>query len=257
MSVVPSERAARDAPSGIARRSHFAVGIAAAMLAVNIVGFAPTLYLRPFFDVPPIPGYLYAHGVAGTAWFALLVAQTLLIARRRVSLHRKLGWAGAAVAVAVLLSGIYTSTNMVSRNVAAGLTSEADIRLFGAVTSADNAAFIVFPTLVLLAVLFRRRPDVHQRFMLLASFSILGPAAARIGSWYGPIPNIVVATCIFSFLLAIVAHDIWLRRRPHWATILGAMLYLSMNAGLRISGLGPALVEQRMQQLESVELERP
>jgi uncharacterized membrane protein YozB (DUF420 family) len=240
-----------------ARRSRFAAGIALAMLAVNLVGFGPTLYFRPFFDVPPMPAYLYAHGIAGTAWFGLLVVQTLLIARRRVSVHRQLGWVGAAVAVAVLLLGIYTSTNMVPRNVAAGLTSEADIALYSVVTAADNAAFIVFPTLVLLGVLFRRRADVHQRFMLLASFSIIGPAAARIASWYGPIPNIVGAACIFSFLLAIVVHDIWSRRRPHWATIVGGALFIVMNAGMRLSGIGPALVEQRMEQMQSAEPDRP
>lgn len=257
MSVVSSGLPARDAELRGARRSRFAVGIALAMLAVNLVGFGPTLYFRPLFDVPPIPVYLYAHGVAGTAWFVLLVVQTMLIAQRRVSIHRQLGWAGAALAVAVLISGIYTSTNMVPRNVAAGLTSEADIRLYSVVTSADNAAFIVFPPLVLLAILFRRRADVHQRLMLLASFSIMGPAAARIGSWYGPIPNVVGAACIWSFLLAIVARDIWSRRRPHWATVVGAALFVVVNAGMQLSGIGPALVERRMERLQSADPDRP
>jgi hypothetical protein len=231
--------------------------MAVAMLAVNLVGFAPTLYLRPFFDVPPIPGYLYAHGVAGTAWFVFLVMQTVLVAQRRVSIHRRLGWVGAGVALAVLLSGIYTSTNLVARNVAAGFTSEEDIRLFGSVTSADNSAFVVFPTLVLLAILFRRRADVHQRFMLLASFSILGPAAARIGSWYGPIPNVVVVSCMVGFLLAFFVRDLWSRRRLHWATVVGAALHIAMNAGMRLNGVGPALVEQRLEQLQSVDPDRP
>lgn len=248
MSVVSDTLPANESHSRSAPRSRFAVGIAFAMLAVNLVGFGPTLYLRAFFDVPPIPVYLYAHGIAGTAWFAFLVVQTLLVAQRRVSIHRRLGWIGAAVAVAVLVSGIYTSANMVPRNVAAGLTSEADIRLFSAVTAADNAAFVVFPTLVLLAILFRSRAEVHQRFMLLASFSIIGPAAARIGSWYGPIPNVVVVLCIWSFLLAIVARDLWSRRRLHWATVVGAGLFVVTNAGMQLSGIGPALVERRMEQ---------
>ena len=257
MAVVSNGLPARDLHLRAAPRSRFAVGIALAMLAINLVGFGPTLYLRPFFDVPPIPPYLYAHGVAGTAWFVFLVIQTMLVAQRRVSIHRRLGWVGCAVAVAVLVSGIYTSTNMVPRNVAAGLASEADIALFGFVTSADNAAFIVFPTLVLLGVLFRRRADVHQRFMLLASFSILGPAAARIGSWFGPIPNLVLVACFFSVLLAIVVHDIWSRRRPHWATVVGAALLVATNTGMRLSGIGPALVEQRMEQLQPADPERP
>jgi hypothetical protein len=248
MSAVSSGLPARDAQLRGAARSRFAVGMAVTMLAVNLVGFGPTLYLRPLFDVPPIPAYLYAHGAAGTAWFVLLVLQTMLVAQRRVSTHRRLGWIGGAVAVAVLASGIYTSTNMVPRNAAAGLTSEADIRLYSAVTAADNAAFIVFPTLVLLAILFRHRADVHQRFMLLASCSIIGPAAARIGSWYGPIPNVVTAACIWSFFLALVLRDVWARRRPHWATVVGVVLFVVANAGMQRSGMGPALVERRLEQ---------
>jgi len=257
MSAVSSGLPAPGARLRAAPRSRFAVGMAFAMLTVNLVGFGPTLYLRPFFDVPPIPGYLYAHGVAGTAWFVFLVVQTMLVAQRRISIHRALGWVGAAVAVAVLISGIYTSANMVPRNVAAGLTSEADIMLYSVVTAADNAAFIVFPTLVLLAVLFRHKADVHQRFMLLASFSILGPAAARIGSWYGPIPNVVSAVLIWSVLLAFVVRDVWSRRRLHWATVMGAVLFFVANAGMQLSGMGPALVEQRMERLQSADPDRP
>jgi len=219
------------------------------MLMVNLIGFGPTLYLRPLFDVPPIPFYLYLHGAAGTAWFVLLVVQTVLIAQHRVHIHRRLGWAGIAVAAIVLVSGIVTSANMVPRNVALGLTSEADLQLYINVTSADNAAFITFPTLVLLAAFWRRRPDIHKRLMLLASVPILGPAAARIGSWYGPIPNPIVVGVVLAFVVALVVHDVWTRRRPHTATVLGILLIVLVGAGMRIAGVGEALVKERMERL--------
>jgi hypothetical protein len=221
--------------------------MALAMLAVNLVGFGPTLYLRPFSDEPPLPAYLYAHGALGTAWFLLVVAQTLLAARRRVALHRRLGWVGAALAAAVLVMGIFTSANMVPRNVALGLTSAADIRLFSVVTGGDLAAFVVFPTLVLLGVAYRRRADVHRRLMLLASLSIIGPAVARIASWYGPFPNVVSVTLIWGFIVALLVHDVRSRRWPHWATVAGALLFVGVNAGMQLSGAGAALVEQRME----------
>ena len=90
------------AGSPVDRRNNFAVGMALGMLAVNLVGFAPTLYLRPFFDVPPMPGYLYAHGAIGTVWFVFLVVQTMLVANQRVTIHRQLGYVGAVVAVFVM-----------------------------------------------------------------------------------------------------------------------------------------------------------
>lgn len=229
-----------------ARSKRFALAFSLAMLCVNLVGFAPTLYLRPFGDAPPLPLYLYLHGALGTAWFTLIVVQTALVARRRVDLHRRLGWAAVAIAVAVLITGIYTSTNMVPRNAALGLTSEAEIRLYGFVTAADIAGSIVFATLVALGVAFRRRKDVHKRLMLIAGFSILGPAAARIASWFGELPNPVMPAILLSFVVTLIVHDVRERRRPHLATVLAFGLHFGLNFALQLSGIGPELVAQRL-----------
>lgn len=228
------------------RSQRFPLAFAAAMLAVNLVGFGPTLYLRPFFDVPPLPLYLYLHGALGTAWFALVVVQTGLIANRRVGVHRQLGWVGVALAAAVLVTGLYTSTNMVPRNAALGLTAEADIRLYGLVTAADIAGSIVFGTLVLLGAAFRRRKDVHKRLMLIAAFSILGPAVARIASWFGEIPNPVLTAISLCFVAALLVHDIRERRRPHVATVLALLFHFGLNIGMQLSGIGPTLVAERL-----------
>jgi len=50
--------------------------VSAGLLAALLVGFAPTLFLRSLFDVPPIPAYLYVHGIVLTTWFVLVFAQT-------------------------------------------------------------------------------------------------------------------------------------------------------------------------------------
>lgn len=253
--MVSASSSALAGASRVEQRGRFFVAMAFGMLAVNLVGFAPTLYLRPFFDVPPIPVYLYLHGALGTAWFVLLAVQTLLVANDRLRTHRQLGLTGVAVAALVIVTGMYTSANMVPRNVALGLTSEDDMTLYEVVTAADNAAFIIFPTFVLLGVCFRRRSDVHKRLMLLASWSILGPAVARIINMVAGFPNPVgpgrfVGPILFlGFLVALFVYDVWSRRRPHVATVLGVLFALSVNAGVQLSGLGPALVERRLEQL--------
>ncbi|MEP7314652.1 MAG: hypothetical protein ABI859_18860 [Pseudomonadota bacterium] len=224
----------------------FALCFALTMLAVNLVGFSRTFYLRPFFDVPPIPGYLYVHGAIGTSWFVLVLTQTLLIANRNVAVHRRLGWIGVALATIVMISGMYTSAHMVPRNVALGLTSAADMTLFATVTAADNASFIYFPALVLLAAFFRRRTDVHKRLMLIASLGILGPAAARIASWDPPLSAFAIAPVMYGLLGSLIVYDIVTRRRPHIATVLGILFFMGVSVGTQLSGIGAALVERRM-----------
>jgi hypothetical protein len=226
----------------------FAVGIAIAMFIVNFAGFVPTFFVRPVFAVPQIPLYLYLHGVVGTAWFALVVIQALLIANRRFTAHRQLGWVGVGLAAAVIGLGVYTSTHMVSRNAAAHVLSAADIQLYSAVTAADLSGFVVFPTLVGLAIYFRRRVDIHMRLMLIATLEITGPAAARIGSWGGVFVPIIITTML-GIMAAFVIHDLWTRRRIHLATILGLVFYQGVNAAFQLSGVGPAIVAHRLAHL--------
>jgi hypothetical protein len=246
MSAAVEELRTLDPISSRARDARFAVGLAAAMLAINLVGFGPTLYLRPFFDVPPIPLYLYIHGLLGTAWFALLLTQAMLILGRRSAQHRKLGWITVALAAAVLLFGIYTSTNLIPRNLALGELSPAQVALFSGVTAADTASFIYFPTLIGLALRYRKRMDVHMRLMFMASLGIMGPANARIASWFGEIPNPVLTILFLGIAGAVIVHDVRTRGRPHWATICGVLLVLGLTLGLRLAGVGEAIVAGRL-----------
>ena len=225
-----------------------AVGIAVALFLVNFTGFGPTFFLRPFFDVPQIPLYLYLHGVVGTAWFALVVIQAVLIANRRFTRHRQLGWFGLGLAAVVIGLGVYTSTHMVPRNAAAHELSEADIQLYSVVTAADLSGFVVFPTLVALAIYFRRRADIHMRLMLIATLEMAGPAAARIGSWGGVFVPIVL-TAMLGIMAALIVHDLWTRRRVHIATVLGLVFFQGVNIAFALSGVGPAIVAYRLAHL--------
>lgn len=192
---------------------------------------------------------LYLHGVVGTAWFALVVIQAVLIANRRFTRHRQLGWVGVGLAVVIIGLGVYRSTHMVPRNAAAHPPlSAADIELYSTVTANDLAGFVVFPVLVALAIYFRRRVDIHMRLMLIATLEILGPAAARIGFWGGVFPA-VIATVMFGLLGALVIHDLWTRRRVHLATVLGMVFLVGVNTAFLMSGVGPAIVASRLAHL--------
>jgi hypothetical protein len=206
------------------------------LLLLVLTGFTPTLYLRPVFAVPPIPIYLYVHGVVLTCWFALVVFQAFLIQTARVRVHRRLGSAGAVFSVGVLAASLMASLGVVSRVAASGINLDADASVLGiGVGGMSVAAFLAsvvwqnvasaagFAVFVATAVLLRRRPEAHKRLMLLASISIIGPALARLSRWppfggeQGPFTTIV----LLSLVASMVVFDLLTRKRPHAATIWG------------------------------------
>jgi hypothetical protein len=174
-------------------RSGFFTIIAGALLLLVVAGFVPTLYLRPLFVVPPIPAYLYAHGIILTSWFVWFLGQSLLIRAGRVRRHRQFGTLGAMFGVVVVVGSLMASLGFASRVASRGIDFGADASVLGiGVTGLTVAAFISyvvwgnigsllsFATFLVAAVVLRHRPQAHKRLMLLASISIIGPAFARI-----------------------------------------------------------------------------
>jgi hypothetical protein len=92
---------------------YFASG--ALISTVMFVGFAKNCYLRAWIGTRPITVMVHVHGLVMTAWILLFLMQTLLIAKGRTDVHRKLGVAGAFLAFIVVALGIYTILNSISR----------------------------------------------------------------------------------------------------------------------------------------------
>jgi uncharacterized membrane protein YozB (DUF420 family) len=124
-------------------------------------------------NTPEVGRLLITHGLFFTAWMALLVVQPVLIATRRRELHRRLGWAGAALALAMLVFGNLAAVAAMH----GGFKGLGDPYVFYAV---PFFAIQGFALLVGLAVLWRNRSETHKRLMLLASIVIVEAAVARI-----------------------------------------------------------------------------
>ncbi len=147
----------------------------AALIAVLVVfaGFARTYYLKGAFGTPALTSLVHAHGLVMTAWFVLFLVQVRLVASRRIALHRRLGMLGGVVAAAVVAIGTMTAIT------AAGLgrSPGPPPLVFLTVPLGD---MVVFAVLVALGLAYRHRGDVHKRWMLLASLSMLTAAYARL-----------------------------------------------------------------------------
>lgn len=246
-----------------ATRDSFFFWMSALLLAFLLIGFAPSLYLRLFFDVPPIPAYLHVHGTILTAWFVWLLVQTSLVRSGRTATHRRLGVVGAVIGTAVVFAGPMATLGAVARVRAAGIDWDTDmsalpflgvegvpmIRFAAQVVWGNFVSIAVFAGLVTAAVLLRRRPEAHKRLMLLASIAIVGPALARISRWstFGGEDGAFIPSVLIALLLAVIAHDLVGDRRLHKATLYGcAVIVLGAVAQQLIADSEPGRSVVRM-----------
>ena len=217
-------------PAIIRRRRErwFYIGMSIALVITVFAGFAPTYYLRPYFNTAPLMPLLHLHGFVFTSWLVLFVTQTTLVAAHRTDIHRRLGVAGGVIAVLMVLLGVTTA--LVRANQGATPLPGISPLSFLVVPLAD---MFVFSILVGTGFYFRRRPDVHKRLMLLATISILAAAIARLPFAImraGP-PAFFGLTDVF--VLACVLYDLVTLRRIHRATAL-AGLFIVASQPLRL-----------------------
>jgi len=225
---------------GVGRASRerlFYTGVAIAMFATVFLGFARSFFLRPWFpDVPAAPEpVFFVHGVVFTAWLVLLVVQPALVAAHRTDLHRKLGWLGAGLAVAMVALGTFGA--LVAARRPTGFVGVPIPPLqFLVVPLVD---MVLFATLVGLAIVKRRDTQSHKRLMLLASVNLL---AAGIARW--PFAVMQAGPPMYFglsdlFIVALGAWDLASRGRLHPVTLWGGLaIVVSQPLRLVLSGTG-------------------
>ena len=225
MKSLTAENHIKAAPAKVVnhrRERFFYIAMAVVIVGVVFGGFARTYFLRPYFDAEPLMPLLHLHGIVFSSWLVLYFTQTVLIAAKRTHVHRRLGIAGAVIAVLMILIGSTTAIIRAKQ----GATPLEGIPPLGFLV-VPLADILVFAILVGAAFYFRRKPDVHKRLMLLATISILGAAIARLPFAFlqaGP-PAFFGATDLF--IVACLVYDLVSRGRIHRATALGGLLIVA------------------------------
>lgn len=151
------------------------LGTAVSMAAVAFLGFAPSYWAPMAAGTLALHPAIHVHGVLFFLWTILFVVQAALVANGRSGSHVKLGLFGIALASLMVLSGI--QAQIVS--LAAGLQGPQP-EVARNVAALGFSAMLMFTTFVSLAIANVRRPEIHRRLMVLASFAIIGAAVVRL-----------------------------------------------------------------------------
>ena len=188
----------------------FYLGATLVFLALVAWVFARTYYFKLWFGTPALPVLLHVHGAVMSGWVALLAAQSGLIAAHRVQWHRRLGVVGACWAVLVVVMGSVTTVHAAAREVAAGKESAPILVM---IMGLEVLQMLFFGTFVTLAIVWRRRTDVHKRLMLMTIACMLPSVLSRL-----PVPfmsNGVILLGLDAFVVACIAIDALRNGRIH------------------------------------------
>lgn len=201
-------------------RKAYIVWMAAVWVAV-LSGFGLD-FVRYLGERPAPPLILHLHGAVFVAWMALVSTQIFLVEASKVKLHRQLGWWTVAVSAVMVPLGLVAA--MVDQARSVGHPDYAPQFL-----ALEFEEMFAFSTCMIAGVLTRKDAAAHKRWMILTAVAISDAGFARIGlnglklnlpgpfGWW-----LTYFWGIALLLIAMIAWDLWRRRRVHKAVIAGA-----------------------------------
>ncbi len=183
------------------RMDDFFFGSMAGLILLTVfIGFARTHYLAGVFHAHLPSLLVHFHGAIFTCWILVFVAQIALAYSHHIRWQMRLGIFGVMLAVLMVLVGFATLIAVVRR----------------------HAVFAMG-----LDTLFAG--DVLQLF----TFALLGPALGRWPFAFVFSSDLVFFGILDSFMIFMIAFDLWSRGKAHLETISGSFLILVMDFTMR------------------------
>ena len=153
-------------------------------LAAVLIGFSKTFIFPVANATFQAPLIIYVHGFLALSWIVLFLFQAFLIKAENWTLHMTMGMLGLLIAVGVAVTIPIAGGYQVEKDLAQGLGDTAVSGILGTFTSS-----LMFISLVLVGLHYRKSPEVHNRLMLLATIVVLWPAWFRFRHLFPSIPN--------------------------------------------------------------------
>jgi hypothetical protein len=221
----------------------FWVGMAVFLIVMVGLGFGST-YGRQLVLGQDISGVgvvdtdwvIHLHAAVFVGWMMFFLVQTILMARGRSRLHVSAGtYGGALMAVAIFGAGLLITYMQIEGLVSRGIFTWSEWPGILVATMTPWGALVVFGVLLGLGLLYRSRPEVHKRYMALATVGLAAAATQRMEYLLG-FQSIYVLECIGigAMVLPLFVYDLYTDGRVHWPTLIGTgILYLFI--GIRAS----------------------
>ena len=219
--------------------------MATLFIVTAIASFAPTsfgLMFRVFAGQQSMPPpVVHFHATSMTLWLLLLLAQSVLVSKKRIDIHKKMGLV-SLVLVPCILGSMYgmdmygvETFDIETTVVTVGFAPPDRIAQLKQYASSilliHGASYLLFPAFYLWAILVRRRDnETHKRLMILATLVLMIPGLGRLLSITGVLPdfglNIIDARHFYVLVLIVPAllYDVVKYRMPDRSYLVGVAL---------------------------------
>lgn len=194
---------------------------------------------RGFVDFGAVPWWVHLHAAVFIGWLALFVTQNILAERGALALHRKLGWAGAILAAAMVVLGMAVGIKAIELGRQPPFFSAP---YFLALT---QYGLLVFGATIAAALALRRNTAWHRRLMLGATVLLLEPAFGRtlpmplIGAQVGETVAMALQVAVLAFAML---HDRKLHGRVHPALLWSAGAVIATHVGVTVLAAAPPVI---------------
>ena len=210
MASVSQQAMAHPMPGLVGRNGlidrYFYFFLSLVVATVVVAGFSRTVDQSLFHAAPPRPILLWVHGAAFAGWVVFFTLQSGLVRIRKVSWHRTLGWFGAALAAVMVVLGCVISVVMFRFD---ALVLKQPDPSFLSVTFWDMLAF---GTAVGLAILWRGKPELHRRLLVVGTCCLLDAGFGRFDYIFN---HNLLFWCLDAVILLGVVRDLLVDRRVH------------------------------------------
>ena len=169
------------------------------LIPFTFFGFYKT-YFNQFPTFEDTSFYIHLHATIASGWILMLIAQPLLIRKRKYNLHRLVGRISYLVFPLLILSFIPGMINLAN--------SEAPTILFFPLS--DVIMLLMFYSL---AIYHRRMTAKHMRYMIGAALVFLDPTLGRIGIFWVGLSDKVNQNLLFILIFLILIGLIMVDRK--------------------------------------------
>jgi hypothetical protein len=224
----------RAKPTTRFRRPSFYAGMSVLLISYVIAGFWPK-YFGVIVDPtlrPSHPGWIiHAHAAVFLGWMLIFVIQALSPWLGRTDLHLKLGLSMAGYGVFVILFGAWASIMLEVHRYS--FTHDLNLSAMRLLISLET--IVLFGSFLIAAIWYRKKPEIHKRLMVVATFSLAAPGISRVLLLVLHVPpdnRLLIQSVFLLPLYLCLAWDWRTRGAPHPVYFLGIAGNLALfNSG--------------------------